>query len=249
MFIIAAAYVCHRWHSVPLYILQNPISNNKHNKNSFDYLKSIFIYVGVHVPESRNDSIFLNSLSYQFYSPGGFAAWNPADVQPGTFLDSYFQYYPAIKPYEHDLRCLFLRGLEEFMPIRDYSATAFLHIRRGDYLQYSTIHYIQPLEYYMKAVALLPEVSTFIVVSDDVAWVESQEYFNDEKFEVFRSDNELETIAVMSQCKAGAICANSTFSWWGAFLGAHGARNPVIVPAKWISLEVISLFPEEWISI
>jgi len=249
MFIIAAAYACHREHSAPLYILDNPVSNNKHNTNSLDYLKSIFKYVGLHLPQSLTNHIFLESIDYHSYKPSTFASWNPVDIQPGTLLDSYFQYYPAIKPYEDDLRSLFLRGLEEFMPTRDYSEAAFLHIRRGDYLQYSNIHYIQPLEYYMKAVALLPGVSKFIVMSDDIAWVESQEYFKDEKFEVYKSTHELETIAVMSQCKAGAICANSTFSWWGAFLGAYGARNPVIVPAKWISLELVWLFPEEWISI
>jgi len=101
----------------------------------------------------------------------------------------------------------------------------------------------------MKAVGLLPAVSKILVVSDDVSWVEGQEYFKDEKFEIYKSDNELETLAVMSACKAGAICANSTFSWWGAFLGAHSVRNPVIVPKNWISLPVVSLFPEEWISI
>jgi len=249
MFIIAAAYACHRYSKAPLYILQNPVSNNKHNRHSFNYLTSIFKYIGVHLSQSRADSSFLHSLGYQFYRPSGFAAWNPADVEPGTLLDSYFQYYPAIKPYEDDLRCLFLRGLQEFVPTRDYSASAFLHIRRGDYLQYSSIHYIQPLEYYMQAVALLPDIYTFVVVSDDVEWVESQEYFKDPKFEIVRSANEVETLALMSQCKAAAICANSTFSWWGAFLGAYSAKNPVIVPAKWISLDIVSLFPEEWISI
>ena len=203
----------------------------------------------MHLTVSQDDSVFVESLNYARYSPEGFSAWNPAGVEPGTVLQSYFQYYPAIRPYEDELRALFLRGLQQYMPTRDYSTTAFLHIRRGDYLQKPDFHYIQPLEYYMKAVALLPSVSKILVVSDDIAWVESQEYWKDAKFEIYRSRNELETLAVMSQCKAGAICANSTFSWWGAFLGAHSVRQPVIVPAKWIALPIVSLFPEGWISI
>lgn len=249
MFIVAAAYACHRHWNAPLYLLTNPLSNNQHNTNSFDYLQSIFRYIGIHLSESQDDAVFLEWLKYLTYKPEGFSAWNPADVQPGTVLQSYFQYYPAIRPFEHDLRAVFLRGLQEYMPTRDYSSTAFLHVRRGDYLQNPNFHYIQPLEYYMKAVALLPGVSKILVVSDDIAWVESQEYWKDTKFEIYKSGNELETLAVISQCKAGAICANSTFSWWGAFLGSHSVRSPVIVPAKWIALPIVSLFPEEWISI
>jgi len=131
MFIIAAAYACHRHSNAPLYIPKNPVSNNKHNKKSLDYLTSIFKYIGNHLNDSDKDHI-VASGKYLRFTPGGFAAWNPADVKPGTFLDSYFQYYPAIQPCENDLRFLFLRGLEEFMPTCDYSAAAFLHVRRRD---------------------------------------------------------------------------------------------------------------------
>lgn len=53
----------------------------------------------------------------------------------------------------------------------------------------------------------------------------------------------------MSLCYSGAICANSTFSWWGAFLGAYSQRNPVFVPRNWIREKIWNLFPEEWIII
>jgi hypothetical protein len=60
--------------------------------------------------------------------------------------------------------------------------------------------------------------------------------------------DELESLALMSLCRKGAICANSTFSWWGAFLGTYGERAPVYVPEKWISdPPIVSLFPPEWI--
>ena len=55
----------------------------------------------------------------------------------------------------------------------------------------------------------------------------------------------------MSLCKGGAICSNSTFCWWGAFLGTYEKRNPVFVPKKWISVkdDMSNLFPSEWIII
>jgi hypothetical protein len=51
----------------------------------------------------------------------------------------------------------------------------------------------------------------------------------------------------MSLCKKGAICANSSFSWWGAFLGAYENRAPIFVPHLWMhECRIDSLFPEEW---
>jgi len=51
----------------------------------------------------------------------------------------------------------------------------------------------------------------------------------------------------MSLCEKGAICANSTFSYWGAMLGAHSSGNTVIVPKDWCKDPPICLFPDEWL--
>jgi hypothetical protein len=237
MFIIAAAYAVHKASKMPLYIFKNPPS--KHNKKAYDYNKSIFKHFGLHLVHPQENAWI---LGYRRFSPGGFSAWKPENIGSGTCMDDYFQFYPALEPYEFELRELFLSGLT--MPSKDYSSYAFLHIRRGDYLEYKDIHYIQPLEYYMKA---SENFSKILVVSDDNKWVKEQDFFKAAKFELFECDDELETLAVMASCKAGAIIANSTFSWWGAFLGAHGCRNPVYVPMNWVSLPIVSLFPDEWI--
>lgn len=51
----------------------------------------------------------------------------------------------------------------------------------------------------------------------------------------------------MSKCQAGAILANSTFSWWGGFLGPYKYRNPIIYPKQWIKGDDIQLFFKDWI--
>ena len=245
MFIVAAAYVVHKTSGMPLYILQNP--PNIHNRKGHDYNKTIFKKFGIHLTLLQDD---VWSLGYRQYSPGAFSPWFPEEIEPGTCMDGYFQFYPALSLYEESLRKLFLDGLSVS---QDYSNSAFLHIRRGDYLKFSDIHYIQPLAYYEKAIQLLLSMRTvdqILVFSDDIEWVKEQDLFKNPLMKIMELDDELDTLACMSHCKAGAICANSTFSWWGAFLGAHGARAPVIVPEKWIANQgIINLFPDEWIVI
>ena len=91
-------------------------------------------------------------------------------------------------------------------------------------------------------------VRKIYLLSDDIEWVKSQELFNDRNFfEPFECEDELTSLTFMSMCKSGAICANSTFSWWGAFLGSYEKRSPIFVPEKWmLTTSEIKLFPKEW---
>lgn len=260
IFINVAAYIAHKIHKCPLYIFKNPISNNNHNLNNFDYNNSIFKYLGNIVNYEIDDILlrFIIDYGYSFHNHShndGFKKWTPETMIPGTITSSYYQYYPTIKPYESEIRNILLKGLEEHhnkYVISNPDSTAFLHIRRGDYLNHPDVHYIQPLEYYQSAISILlskKEINKIYVFSDDVQWIKNASLFQNELFEIFDSNDELYTLHLMSQCKGGAICANSTFSWWGAFLGAYSQRNPVFVPSRWISIQTESLFPEEWIVI
>ena len=67
---------------------------------------------------------------------------------------------------------------------------------------------------------------------------------------MIESIDELYCLAFMSLCLGGAICANSTFSWWGAFLGTYGKRNPIFVPRLWSKVyNTNGLYPDEWIKL
>ncbi len=225
----------------------------------YDYRETIFRNFGVkkemHVDMARN---VCSMSGYTYFHGGAFSRWDPATIQPRTFVNGYFQYYPPFTAFESELRYLFLSGIQEYRnkvleKYTDLANCAFLHIRRGDYLKHPTIHYNQTLEYYEKAVnRLCSEVTVMpkkiYVISDDISWVKSQSFFTANPiYDIFESADELETMAFMSLCTAGAVCANSTFSWWGAFLGAYGARRPVIVPSRWHCDPIESLFPSEWI--
>jgi hypothetical protein len=248
MFIVAASYVAHKHSCSPLYILEEP-NNNKHNKRKHDYNKSVFKYFGEHTKLTQQ-SVY--SLGYNFFDSNGFNAWFPESIQPGTIMTSYFQYYPPLKPFESELRELFIKGLEEIRSkfTRNYSNCAFLHVRRGDAHENLHIYYLLPIEYYKTCVSKLLEknkVEKIIIFSDEMSWVKEQDYFKSDLFEIYENDDELETLALMTLCTGGAICGGSTFSWWGAFLGAYGSHNPVFVPKDWIKFKIECLFPEEWI--
>jgi hypothetical protein len=97
----------------------------------------------------------------------------------------------------------------------------FLHVRRGDYLVYK--HHAVNLEEYMKrAIALMPSNSTVIVCSDDIFWCKSDlpKIIGRTDF-IFYEGDDYKTLAMMIHCDKGGICANSTFSWWGAYWGSR----------------------------
>lgn len=247
MFIIAAGYVAHKKTSLPLYIIKQS-NNNAHNKHNYDYNKNIFKYFDKHIELSEYD---LYSLGYEYYTPGCYNAWFPEHIKPGTIMNSYYQYYPPFEPFEKDLRELFIKGLQEFRNkfTKDYTNCAFLHVRLGDSRQ-DYKRYQLPIEYYQESVSKLMDknkVEKIFIISDEMSWVKEQEYFNSDLFELYDTDDELDSLALMTLCLGGSICGGgSTFSWWGAFLGAHSVRNPVFVTKNWNKLDIECLFPKEW---
>lgn len=259
MFIVAASHVISRTHGCPFVLPTLPTEKNPHNLLGHNYNDTIFSQFGEHIDiPVEHVRTFCMMNGYRYYTNGAFQRWDPMSILPRTFVNSHFQYYPPLAAYEQELRELFVHGIQSYRTriaetVGDLTECAFLHIRRGDYLNHPTIHYNQPLSYYETAVnRLMAEASELpkqiLVLSDDSEWVRAQPFFtNNPIYTIVSLDDELETLAYMSLCKAGAICANSTFSWWGAFLGAFGSRNPVIVPSRWICDPIEKLFPDEWI--
>ena len=257
MWILAAAYSASEYHNCPLYIPKNTLENNRHNLLNQDYNDTIFKYFGTHLADTK-DAILTSAKNQEYItrSQPGFHPWSIDDHSPGSICSSYYQFYPPLEQYETQLRELFCKGLQQYRNSveskYDMSNAAFLHVRRGDYVVLDHIHFLQPIEYYKTAVESLlnskspPKI--IYIFSDDYIWITQQSYFTKNPiFQIVDSPNELETIAHMSLCESGAICANSTFSWWGAFLGSHKTRSPVYVPKKWMNEPIICLFPNEWI--
>ncbi|MCI8661568.1 MAG: alpha-1,2-fucosyltransferase [Lachnospiraceae bacterium] len=124
--------------------------------------------------------------------------------------------------------------------------TVSVHIRRTDY---EAIHNTLGWEYYEKAFSKIEESykdPVYVVFSDDYLWV--KDYMPSKKNVYYISENEklmdYEELLVMSCCSSNII-ANSTFSWWAAWLN----KNPdkiVIMPRKWLKGQE-KLMKRDWI--
>ena len=126
--------------------------------------------------------------------------------------------------------------------------TVFIHVRRGDYVKFSDIHYLQEDDYYKNALQHFNIPATqFLIFSDDISYCKTRDVFNSlPNKEFIDNPNELEVLAKMASCKGGAICANSTFSWWGAILSSS---SKIIVPNHWGKDEPKFLIPDNWTKI
>ncbi len=132
-----------------------------------------------------------------------------------------------------------------------------LHVRRGDYVsdpKNSNIMHICSLEYYRQAINHIIkriEQPVFYIFSDDMAWV--KEHLSIEFPCVYIDHNSgsesYRDMQLMSLCKHHVI-ANSSFSWWGAWLNANPEKT-VIAPKNWFrnGNNDSDLIPDEWIRI
>lgn len=179
------------------------------------------------------------------------------------YLEGYWQSYKYLDP----IRDILLKELTLKEPIENkygevieqISSTdsVSIHVRRGDYAndpKIQAIHQTFGLEYYEEAIKIIRgKISkpTFFVFSDDIEWVKQNLKIDFPT--IFVSGPKIkdyEELVIMSRCKNNII-ANSSFSFWGAWLN----QNPnkiVIAPKKWNNKnpdDFKDLLPPEWIKI
>jgi hypothetical protein len=124
-----------------------------------------------------------------------------------------------------------------------------LHIRRGDFLRNSGNHHNLSLDYYEKALSHYDSNREVIIFSDEPQWCKEQSLFSDDRFLISESENSYADLCLMSMC-SDFIIANSTFSWWGAWL-SQNKNKTVLYPSKWFGpnntdKSTEDLFPKEW---
>jgi hypothetical protein len=180
---------------------------------------------------------------------------------PDTYLEGYFQsekYFLEIadiikeefvlKTEAKDLNATLLKDITEAQAVS-------LHVRRGDYVSSkstNSYHGTSSLDYYQKAVNFVAgKVSNphFYIFSDDPEWTkENLKVDHPATYVIHNGAAAQEDLRLMSNCKH-FILANSTFSWWGAWLAANPEKI-VIAPERWFATnenDTKDLIPSSWI--
>lgn len=187
------------------------------------------------------------------------------EIKGNVVLYGYFQNEKYFENIAADLRKDFLFKkplIDKNLDISNRlqcSQSVAIHIRRGDYLtnQSSASNFITlDKAYYEKAIeyiVLNVDNPEFFVFSEDFEWI--KENLNFENYPVTFIDwnkgmDSYIDMQLMSLCKHNVI-ANSSFSWWGAWLNANTGKK-VIAPNIWFQDEkknelLRDFYPEEWI--
>ncbi len=134
--------------------------------------------------------------------------------------------------------------------IHKFSNTVSIHVRRTDYTNPKSLFGSLELDYYKSALVQMEKavgICTPVIFTDDPAW--ARDNFGFLKGLVFAADfhlEDFEELILMSRC-SNNIIANSSFSWWGAWLNSNDAKL-VIAPKNWhtVHTEESELMPDDW---
>lgn len=178
----------------------------------------------------------------------------------GYFI-GYWQSYEYVSRVEQELRKDFtftllkekkLKSMEE--QIKSVCAVS-VHVRRGDYLLRKSQEIMGEIctsLYYENAIRYVCEHipdAVFFIFSDDIEWCRERfknlhAVFSDAS--IYDHYEDWYDMYLMSCCKHNII-ANSTFSWWGAWLNKN-TKKIVIAPSRWLNVcDMVDICPNEWI--
>lgn len=185
------------------------------------------------------------------------------EIKRYVYIDGYWQSYQYFESIKSQLKLELtpatpLSGLNLTISKQIANCNSVsLHIRRGDYvsnLEANKTHGFIGIEYYNKAISLIHELVLhphFFVFSDDIAW--ARKNLGLIVNVIFVGHNQgstsFEDMRLMSLCQHHII-ANSSFSWWGAWLNTS-PNKIVIAPKQWFAnrQDTSDLMPENWLKI
>jgi hypothetical protein len=184
--------------------------NNNVLKTDIDYNEPYFHYKEINIKSDKNKVLCLNGY---FQSEKYFI--NNKDVIIDTFSPNNEE-----KIFLENILNNYRNNGKELVS---------LHIRRGDYLKFPTIHPFIGLNYINKSISLFDDYN-ILVFSDDIKWCKD----NIQKENVFYLNNDIkledyQELWLMSLCDHNII-SNSSFSWWGSYLNKN--ENKIVVAPK-----------------
>lgn len=169
------------------------------------------------------------------------------DNQSNLYLNGYFQSDFYFKDCAEHIRKDFKIPTNILDSLRHITGenSISMHIRRTDYLTSNGFHPVQNIKYYEDALSLLGDYEKILVFSDDIQWCRENLKF--ERIEFIEGNEDVVDMWLMSLCRDNII-ANSSFSWWGAWLN-NNTNKKVIAPSNWFATQQTYIIPNNWIKI
>ncbi len=262
MFQFAAGYSIAKRKSVDLnldlsWYNRRNIHNGFELKNVFDIYKKVNF---LNNPFSFKQFISKIDFTYKIYDEPHFHYTQEIlNVPNHCFLRGYWQSEEYFEQFTDEIKKIFnfdvdlndenIRLVDDIFDNKSVS----LHIRRGDFLLKRNVnHNVDLTSYYSNAIN---EVSRnfdkpkFFIFTDDPDWV-SKNFSTNSNFKVVDKNTNAHSFLdmyLMSLCNAN-IVANSSFSWWGAWLNKNKDKV-IFAPKKWFndkSIKTNNLFPDTW---
>jgi len=253
LYIYSAAKMMQSAVNVPIYLkLADEPINSTFNHAETDYRPILFSeFKAVDGTEPMFQDKIDVRVENKFWDP-----WTPSTIPLDTdkyiyIPNQWYQHLPSIQLVLPDVKSHIistLQGLYKDTVVEEGSA--FMHVRRGDYTSQENNAYLLQIDYYLKAlkhITMRDSIKTINIFSDDIAWCKQQGWDSPKQIIYIDEPDEMKALYMMSQCKGGAIISNSTFSTWGALLGASES-GVVVYPSKWL-YGAETAFPPSWIRI
>ena len=224
---------------------------------------------------TQYESVNFNNLLWKLRFTPRFKNINPfklkiiKEIEYGTFEPSILQagdnivlegLFPSYKYFEA-IREVLIKDFTPTVPMNPNnlecleditnSNSVSVHFRRGDYA-HTGYHRMLDKTYYEAAIKYLEEKTLgfkLFIFSDEPEWVLQNMHFN-HPFKIInfnKDDKNYFDMELMKHCKHNII-ANSTFSWWGAWLNENRGKI-VVAPHDWSTLEINKMqnIPSDWI--
>ena len=251
LFIVAALKSLSLERNIPFVVSNNTQSSKKRDEEDF-WINSVLKNIKKVNKRPNDIKVRYNEKTFRYKKI--------PETKHGLEINGYFQSEKYFKKYKNEIIELFTSYKKQIIgklnkKLSPKNKTISIHIRRTDYVKLQHAHVVQDINYYKTSLEKMSselgynnttnmnDDYTFIVFSDDIEWCKNHELFSSFKNIKFMENNTaIEDIYLMSMCDHNII-ANSTFSWWGAYLNINKDKV-VICPSKWFNPSYIP--EEEW---
>ncbi len=231
----------------PAFPIENFQSESPYSHTGCDLLECFDIPTSMLLNRNQLDIRFVYHENEFTYDP------RTLGIPDSTDINGYLQTEKYFTEIQDEIRSIFTfkKHIQEAANYitKETDNAVSIHVRRGDYVASPDHHPTQDGEYYRKSIAEFGSDKIFYIFSDDVEWCKN--VFTGRNFRFIESGNPYVDLCIMSKLN-NHIIANSSFSWWGAWLS--GNTSKVVSPIKWFGPALVGnntsdIYCKNWIKI